>query len=651
MQTDMKFCHSLLLSALVVSPFAVESASARTQVQLYKDLATSPHAVDADANRRAGTYPALAVMPADVEACLAITDINSVNLPFLTIAPGQGLDNPKVKEHVETIAFAIGKGNAADLAAFMPVYQYLAGRVDYPARAEAWVEAARAEYSGIIKDQVSTLARKGALDAVDKLPAMHLRPVYIAVTADVPAHRYLMDVADEYISAYQKQYGGTKVEENGCKGVKIPFTALFDMPEGDATVETAVRKEISSRSLYVMFKQQGGTLVVILCENPQEINVAETPDKSVLSTDALKPYDPYLLSGVKSAAYVSPELINSLTAYSVYDMNNFAVFVTDVFRAMGKEDDSNVNAYSAAATAVKPVLNYCSSYVRTDADKPFRYCVWPQDDGTHVKVSFDAYGSTFNPGNIRLARIATSDKVLFYAESTEEVTENPRKTVDVLEPAIQLLAGYITTLEAPEGGEKLLKYMPRMKTLMRNVRAADKALGDVPAFVVMPLKDGTMALSYFNAVKDRAALGKAGDELVTCVGRMLGGKADFLRKKVKSKTGKSVASHTADMSDLSPGMELNATISSKNNTFAFGNSAALNAQMIKYGTGKINFTGAVYTIRPAALSIATSAAPEATILTPVLEGIGAVHVTNTIKDDERTIHVLLAVPGGEDEEE
>ena len=161
-------------------------------------------------------------------------------------------------------------------------------------------------------------------------------------------------------------------------------------------------------------------------------------------------------------------------------------------------------------------------------------------------------------------------------------------------------------------------------------------------------------LEYFNptgSIKDRAALGKAGDELVTCVGRMLGGKADFLRKKVKSKTGKSVASHTADMSDLSPGMELNATISSKNNTFAFGNSAALNAQMIKYGTGKINFTGAVYTIRPAALSIATSAAPEATILTPVLEGIGAVHVTNTIKDDERTIHVLLAVPGGEDEEE
>lgn len=651
MQIDMKFCHTLLLSAVVAAPLAVETASARTLVQLYKDLAAVPQEVGADANRRAGTYPALAVMPADVEACLVVSDINSISLPFSKIASGKGLDRPKVKDHLETVAFAIGKGNADDLAAFMPIYKYLVGRVDYPAQAEAWVEDAKAEYASIIKAQVSTLARKEALDAVNKLKSMRLHPVYMAITADVPAHRFLMDVADDYISAYQKQYGGSRVEENGCKGVKIPFTALFDMPEGDATVETAVRREISSRSLYVMFKQQGGTLAVILCEDPKEINVAASPEQSVLSTDALKPYDNYLLSGVKTAAYVNPKLLNSVAAYSVYDMNHLAQFASDTFRAMGKEDDSNVAAYSAAASAVKPVLNYCSSYVRADADKPFRFCVWPQDDGTHVKVSFDAYGSSFKPGNIRLARVATSDKVLFYAESTEEVTENPRKTIDVIEPAIQLVAGYITTLESQDDGEQLLKFMPRIKTFMRNLRAADSALGDVPAVVVMPLKDGSMAMSYFNSVKDRAALGKAGDELVTCVGRMLGGKADSLRKKVKSKTGKSVVSHTADMSDFKPGLELNSTISSKNNTFAFGNSAALNAQMIKYGVGKINFTGAVYTIRPAALSIATSAAPGASIVSSALQEVSAVHVSNTIKNDERTLHILLAVPGESDDEE
>ena len=72
--------------------------------------------------------------------------------------------------------------------------------------------------------------------------------------------------------------------------------------------------------------------------------------------------------------------------------------------------------------------------------------------------------------------------------------------------------------------------------------------------------------------------------------------------------------------------------------------------MIKYGVGKINFTGAVYTIRPAALSIATNAAPEATLLSRFVQGIGALHITNTIKDDERTLHLLLAVPGEEEEE-
>lgn len=655
MFTVMNLRHTFLLSALVAAPLLTESATARTLVQLYKDLAAAPHDVDADAARRAGTFPALAVMPADAEACLSITDINGMSIPFLSIEPGKGLDNPKVKAHIESLGLAVGAGNAADFAAFMPLYQYLAGRVEYPARAQAWTESARAEYSGIIGGKVITEARKPALDALRKVKEMRMRPVYAAVTADVPAHRYLMDAAEDYIAAYVKKYSGSRVEENGCKGVKIPFKSLFDMPEGDASIESTLRDEIRARSLYLMFKQQGGVLIAILCENPKDINTAASADKSILSTAAMQPYDEYLLSGIKTAGYVSPALLNTANSYQEYDLKAFADFAEDVFRAMGEEDDSNVAAYNAAAAAVKPVLNYASSYVRTDADKPFTFCVWPQDDGMHIKVSFDAYDSTFKPGNIRLARIARNEKVLFYAESTEETTANPRKTIDVLEPAVQLAAGYFTSMEPASceasGGAALLKYMPRMKTFMRHLRAADKSLGDVPAFMAMPLKDGSMAVSYFNSIKDREALGKAGDDLVTCVGRMLGGKADSLRKKVKSKVGKTAASHTADMGDLIPGFELNSTISEKTKTFAFGNSAALNAQMIKFGTGKINFTGAVYTIRPAALTIATKTAPEAAIINPFLEGVGAVHATNTIKDDVRTIHVLLAAPGADGEEE
>ncbi len=653
----MKFRHTLLLSALVAAPLVTEPASARSLVQLYKDLAATPHAVDADAKLRSGFFPALAVMPADVEACIAVSDFGSgalkPTLPMLE--PGKGLDNPKVKEYIEDFGFAVGKGNAADILAFMPLYQYLAGRVDYPARAQAWTESARAEYSGVIGEQVHTQATKPALDAIRKVKDMRLHPVYVSITADVPAHRYLMDVAEDYIAAYEKQYGGTRVEENGCKGIKVPFKSLFEMPEGDATIESTLREEIGARSVYLMFKQQGGVLVAVLCEDPKEINIADSVDKSVLSSGAMKFCDSYLNSGIEMAAYISPELYNSASSYQAYDVKALADFAEDVFRAMGKEDDSNVAAYNAAAGSIKPLLNYVSSYVRTDADKPFCFCVWPQDDGKHIKVNFDAYDSTFKPGNIRLARVARSEKVLFYAESTEETTENPRKTIDALEPAIQVAAGYITSMEpaaaSAAGGDALLKYMPRFKTFMKSLRAVDKSLGDVPAFVVMPLKDGSMAASYFNSVKDRDALGKAGDDLVTAVGRMIGNKADTLRKKVKTKKGKTLVSHTADMSDIIPGAELNATISEKDKTFAFGNSAALNGQMIKYGNGKINFAGAVYTIRPAALSIATNAAPEAAMIAPMLQGIGAVHVTNTIKDDVRTLHILLANPGEDAEEE
>ena len=126
----MKFRHSLLLSALVAAPLVTETAAARSLVQLYKDLAATPHSVDADAKLRAGFFPALAVMPADVEAFVAVSDFSGSALkPSLpALEPGKGFDNPKVKEHIEDFGFAVGKGNAADMAAFMPLYQYLAGR-------------------------------------------------------------------------------------------------------------------------------------------------------------------------------------------------------------------------------------------------------------------------------------------------------------------------------------------------------------------------------------------------------------------------------------------------------------------------------------------------------------------------------------------
>ena len=153
-----------------------------------------------------------------------------------------------------------------------------------------------------------------------------------------------------------------------------------------------------------------------------------------------------------------------------------------------------------------------------------------------------------------------------------------------------------------------------------------------------------------NREEDRKALGTSGDELVGAAGRMIGGKGDSLKKLIKSKKGKTVVSHTADMSSLGTGeFELNVTMT--DTLFAFGTSSALNANMIKHGKGKINFTGAVYTLRPAALAIASQLAPEAGMLAPMVQGIGAVHVTNTINDGVRTLHVLLANPEAEESED
>lgn len=644
----MNFRHAFLISAVAAAPLMSESASARTLVQLYKDLAAAPREVETTPERRAATLDALAVMPADVEACVAITDISSMykTMPLLFIEPGKGLDNPKISEHIETFGFAVGKGNAAALTKIMPIYQYLHGRVQYPARAEAWTEAARAEYSGIIGDQVVTEARKPALDALRAIKSIKVHPIYAAVTVDVPAQRYLMDAAQDYIKLYESK-GGTAVEEAGCKGVKIPFKAIFDMPEGDASIESTLREEIEARSLYLLFKQVKGALVAVICEDPSEVNVAESPAKSVLSTDALKFSDSYLLSGLKTSVYISPELINAGNCYSKYDLDAFAEFTEKVFSAMGSEDSDNIAAYNAASRSVQPVVSFLSDFVRTDTSKPFTFCMWDEEDGAHAKLSVDSYGASYSAGHIRLARIARNKSVLFFSESTPETPASKSTRLEsVLEPALNLAAGYFTAMEPAEasasGADALLKAMPRVKPVIKALTASCSALGEAPAYVVMPNKQGEMLVSYFNAVKDRKALGAAGDELVTATGRMLGGKADSLKKLVKTKKDKTSVSYTADMASLGIPCEFNVTMTQT--LFAFGNSAALNKQMIKHGNGKINFSGAVYTLRPGALAVASEAAPELSMLGAFTQGIDAVHATDTISDGVRTIHILLALP-------
>ncbi|MBE6417912.1 MAG: hypothetical protein E7033_05545 [Akkermansiaceae bacterium] len=653
----MKFRHTLMLSAVVAAPLMTETAPARTLVQLYKDLAATPQDVASDAATRSDSFPALAVMPKELEACLALRDINGKieTIPFLSIGAGKGLDQPKIAPHVQAFGLGIGKGNAQALKDFMPIYQYLTDRESMPRMADEWTESARAAYSGIIGEQVSVAANNQALTAYRSIGKMKLHPVYVAVTADVPAHRFLMDAAEDYIAHYEK-LGGSRVESNGFKGVKIPFSALFDKPAGTGTVESGVREQIDARNLHLMFKRVGGALVCAVCEDPAEIAVAESADASVLSAKTMTFCDSYLLKEISHAAYISPELLNSFNSYSNYDLRTFATFVEKVFRAMGQEDADNVAAFNNACRGVDALADFAASFIRTDADQPITFFQWPDDDGMHVKFTLDSYGASYKPGQIRLARIGVNSKVMFYTEATPEVMPGEKQIVDVLEPALNVAAGYITSLEQSQaqatGATALLAYMPRVKSFMRSLKAANAALGDAPALVAMPLKDGNVAISYFNSVTDRAALGKAGDELVVAMGRMVDGKKDTISKTVKTKKTKTGVSHTANLSALIPMLDqVNVTISDKASTFALGNSAAFNAQMIKHGVGKINFTGAVYTVRPGAVAVAAAAAPEAAMLTGVLQGAPAVHATNTIADDVRTLHILITAPGADDVEE
>ncbi len=673
----MKLNTTLMLTAMATAP--VLSAAPSDMAPIYTSLAKPAVAKNANAMLRASVLPALECVPADVECCAVVGSSSSLaeilaaplhkitpaenaapqadmegGMPMMAMAAASAeagpFDDPAFAEVVTSSAFAVGKGNAEVLTTLLPVYLYISGKSESEELAEQWAEGAAADYADTIRAEKLTLSRKAALDALKKMPSTTLKPIYAVLTTTHDGGSLMLkDVLKKAVAAAE----GAKAEavkEGEWQGWKYRLTdMLADVDRTDA-VGKELMNQVKNRSLYHLFKVTDNALIICVCENPADCKPASSAQKSVLSTDRMAFYDAHLSHKLVCASYLSPELLNAFNKSSNGGVKVVADFVGNVFRALGSENEDKVRLFNAAARGVSSIASYLQSFASEKNAKPLTLGVWQVRSGAfHARLNMDACGATYAPGTLNLSKVGASNKTIFYTETTPYTSASTTGLVDMITPIVSVYNGYDATMADSDG--MAAKVSSRINTLSTALKSACKAMGNSSSFVVFDVK-GTPNAAYVNTVQNRANLEKAGSQLSSAIGSLMGGSSSSFKQYYKVRKTKTAAAVNFTLpQELGAGKP---NILLNGNKIVIGSSAALNNLVLKNSGGKSKFAGAVYTLRPASLAgllaMAGSADPTGGLVAgmagAVLGAVGDIHAVDTITDGVRDVHILVKPAAG-----
>jgi len=669
----MRLNTTLMITALATAPM-VTAAPADVSLT-YASLAKADKGAKVGAVLRASVLPGLALMPADVECCVVTREVPLFAKPLVpkkaaaatnveapmqmeggmpdmpmmpTREPGP-FDDPSFAEHVTSYAMGVSKGNAEALSLILPITNYISGKKESEELIENWASEASEDYADIIRAEKLTLSRKAALEAAKKLGSVKFKPIYSVVTMSHDGGSALLPGVLKDVLRQSEGEGATAVNEGGWQGWKYN---MLDMLGADAS--DAVGKELQSalkgRSVYHICKIDGNALIVCICESPADCVLADSVEKSVLGTDKMAFYDPQISHKLVCAAYVTPEILNTFVKSTNGSINMMSEMAVNVFKSLAREDAENKLVFGTAARGVHTVAEYIKGLCPDNNAKPLTLGIWQLSSGAyHARLRMDACGASYAPGTLKLAKVASSDKTLFYTETTPYTPAPGATLVDVITPAVNVYNGYETTLaESARTGAQVASRINSFSTALKSL---GKALGNTAAYVVFDVK-GSPNLAYYNEVKNEKALASAAGMLASSVGSLISGDRNMLRKYYKVQKGKALTTVSLTLPAEFGGMKGGSINTAKK--LAFGTSNALNTLILKNSTGKVPFAGSVYTLRPGAVgSLAQTAAavdPGMAMMTgmagAVLGAVGDIHAVDTITNGVRDIHIMVKAAAG-----
>ncbi|MCH5285145.1 MAG: hypothetical protein J1E42_06045 [Akkermansiaceae bacterium] len=582
----------------------VASLPAATPQEIFTQMAQPAPAVPISPEIRATALSALALLPVDTEAVIA------VNL----------LSTPCAQEtRVSNVAVSMAPGSSEFLGYFMEFCNLVNSMQRDSSLATMWSLSANETAKEVIAKAYAACAGHPVeqLNAIAK--AMHLAPVYAAARFQ-PGQEDLKKEILEQLEKLKEKKDISVSEHDGFIDCSATVDKWFDSKLSerseecscsDGIIPRTVCQELANKVVHLMVRVEEDAVVVVVCEDPAEVKLPADPSQSLLAAAPLvnAAASPEALI---SSAWISPKLLNSVMAHKE-DLSSMTKFVTLVMQKMAAADAANKATFDAAEKAVSTVAKMIPMQKDCSLVKPFVVQAYLDGTGVCIDMATDDVNGRFKPGTLRHAEMASNPNTLFYAASTfaENVVECEFSVNEGVDALMDLTKGVALTLNE-EDKDSLSANLQFAELLKPTIKALGSGLGQVidnmsvPCEMMLTLKpkrecSDEMAFALTTGVVSRKGIVDGWQQMLDAVnqgGAMFGmpGLANMLPVTELSLDGTPTASHHMLMvPNVQP------VVSLDDSDFVLGTSPALNQQLIQ-DKGGMPFAGSVLVVTPAGVS-------------------------------------------------
>lgn len=487
----MKPQYIALIAATAALPLGAQATAPAAPAAI-----TAP-AADSLLQQRVAAHPALAAIPADAEFVLSIDNIGTAaeGLAKLGLLDASDVE---LARQPKGISLALSPQFVSLFADLIPLYadfnaMYIQLEKDISAGSDTEEQVSQIE---AIQSQI-TGKLAAAVKKIDKVG-----PVYAVLSMD---SQYNADLAASYDQVLQEFKGSESVEYveiNGFKGIKL----TAQIPDSDEELKE-LAAALNGRSIYILSKLVGDTLVIGLAENPEDIRPAATPAESILATDKLAKGDKALGQRSYLSCYSGANLVNTLN-----EMNKIGPMRDSLWQTIQATYLKRLKPETAAACTrgVEMVMAELKKLDKSQAAKhPAFAHLWQDDSAIHFELEGDACGYSYEPAKCLGCGLDTKDAP-FYLETSPMRFPNPINVPNLVR-GLSSAAPLITTLVvdgSEEAAERSYQNQqePVVKEVLDSSLKAFETLGSgiCGADLIYVSPEG--GFSYASSVKDRNAV-------------------------------------------------------------------------------------------------------------------------------------------------
>lgn len=486
----MKPQYIALIAATAALPLGAQATAPAAPAAV-----TAP-ATDSLLQQRAAAHPALAAIPADAEFVLSIDNIGTAaeGLAKLGLLDASDVELARQPKGISLALSPQFVSQCADLIPLYADFNAMSIQVAKDISAESDTVKLESQVEAIQSQITGKLA--AAVKKIDKVG-----PVYAVLSMD---SQYNADLAASYDQVLQEFKGSESVEYveiNGLKGFKL----TAQIPDSDEELKE-LAAALNGRSIYILSKLVGDTLVIGLAENPEDIRPAATPAESILATDKLAKGDKALGQRSYLSCYSGANLVNTLM-----EMNKIGPTRDSLWQAIQATHLKRLKPETAAACTrgVEMVMAELKKLDKSQAAKhPAFAHLWQDDSAIHFELEEDACGYSYEPAKSLGCGLDTKDAP-FYLETSPMRFPNPINVPNLvrgLSSAAPLIALVVEGSEEAAERSYQNQQEPVVKEVLDSSLKAFETLGSgiCGADLIYVSPEG--GFSYASSVKDRNAV-------------------------------------------------------------------------------------------------------------------------------------------------